>query len=79
MIIGKLIPAGTGFDVYTQKQEALEASAAEDEELLEETAVDFSGALIDDNTDDSILEAIAAAVAAETGNEPLDLPRTRGR
>lgn len=78
VIIGKLIPAGTGFDVYTQKQEALEAPEVEDDELLEETAVDFSGALIDDNTDDSILEAIAAAVAAETGNEQLDLPEADG-
>ena len=73
VIIGKLIPAGTGFDVYTKKQEELEASLVEDEELLEES-MDLSGALIDDNTEDAVLEAIAAAAAAEASKEQLDAP-----
>ncbi len=74
VIIGKLIPAGTGFDVYAKKQEELEASLVEDEELLEETSMDLSGALIDDNTDDAVLEAIAAAAAAEAAKEQLEAP-----
>lgn len=74
VIIGKLIPAGTGFDVYTRKQEELQASLVEDEELLEEASMDLSGALIDDNTDDAVLEAIAAAAAAEAAKEQLDAP-----
>ena len=73
VIIGKLIPAGTGFDVYTKKQEELAASLVEDEEVLEEP-VGFSGALIDDNTDDAVLEAIAAAAAAEATKEQLEMP-----
>jgi DNA-directed RNA polymerase subunit beta' len=73
VIIGKLIPAGTGFGIYTKKQKELEASLVEDEELLEE-AMDLSGALIDDNTDDAVLEAIAAAAAAEAAKEQLDAP-----
>ena len=75
VIIGKLIPAGTGFDIYTKKQEELEASLVEDEELLEES-LDLSGALIDDNTDDAVLEAIAAAAAAEAAKEQLEAPET---
>jgi len=76
VIIGKLIPAGTGFDVYKRHDE-LEAPEADDVEILDE-AVDFSGALIDDNTDDAVLEAIAAAAAAEAAKEPLDIPEVSG-
>ncbi len=36
--------------------------------------MDLSGALIDDNTDDAVLEAIAAAAAAEAAREQLDAP-----
>jgi DNA-directed RNA polymerase subunit beta' len=71
VIIGKLIPAGTGFGVYTRKQEALAEPEAEDDELLDDS-VDFSGALIDDNTDDAVLEAIAQAAAADATKEHLD-------
>lgn len=61
VIIGKLIPAGSGFDIYHEKKHALEeAQRLEEEELL---PVDLSGTLIDDNTDDEILAAIEAAAA----------------
>jgi DNA-directed RNA polymerase subunit beta' len=76
VIIGKLIPAGTGFDVYNRHEE-LETSEADDAELLED-AVDLSGALIDDNTDDAVLEAIAAAAAAEAAKEQIDIPEVTG-
>lgn len=56
VIIGKLIPAGTGFQ-RSRKAAAL-SEAAEAEELPE--PMDLSGTLIDDNTDLEILEAIAA-------------------
>jgi DNA-directed RNA polymerase subunit beta' len=61
VIIGKLIPAGTGFDIYHEKQRALNAPEVVEEEALE--PLDLSGTLIDDNTDDAILAAIAAAAA----------------
>lgn len=66
VIIGKLIPAGTGFKVH--QEEELEALPEE-----EAVAIDLSGPLmIDDNTDPAVLEAIAAAAAAEkTTLEPL--------
>ena len=67
VIIGKLIPAGTGFHLYQKREEEAEAA------LLEEEAVeefDFSGPLmIDDNTDPALLEAIAAAAAAEKAKQ----------
>jgi DNA-directed RNA polymerase subunit beta' len=61
VIIGKLIPAGTGFEAYQRKKE-------EEEERLEaemgEPALDLTTVpLIDDSTDDEILAAIAAAAA----------------
>lgn len=61
VIIGKLIPAGTGFESYMKKDE-------EEPELLEEDVaqgeVDLKSVqLIDDSTDDEILAAIAAAAA----------------
>lgn len=71
VIIGKLIPAGTGFEVHAGKHEALQASFVEEEDLLED-AIDYSGTLIDDNTDDAVLEAIAQAAAAEATREQLD-------
>ena len=77
VIIGKLIPAGTGFGVHANKREELEAPV-EDEEVLED-AVSFSGALIDDNTDDAILEAIAAAAAAEAARDQLEMPAVDGK
>lgn len=63
VIIGKLIPAGTGFYLYQQREAEAEAAALE-EEAVEE--FDFSGPLmIDDNTDPALLDAITAAAAAE--------------
>ncbi|WP_420628235.1 hypothetical protein [Candidatus Leptofilum sp.] len=76
VIIGKLIPAGTGFDAYAEKQEELEAPEVEAEDLLDD-GMDFSGTLmIDDNTDDAVLEAIAQAAAAEAAKEQLEAPET---
>ncbi len=67
VIIGKLIPAGTGFHLYQQREAEAEAAALE-EEAAEE--FDFSGPLmIDDNTDPALLEAIAAAAAAEKAKQ----------
>lgn len=73
VIIGKLIPAGTGFDMHNRPPEELEAGLDEVEEVLEEP-VDYSGALIDDNTEDAVLEAIAAAAAMEATREHMELP-----
>ncbi|MCA9957191.1 MAG: hypothetical protein KC434_20825, partial [Anaerolineales bacterium] len=75
VIIGKLIPAGTGFDAYATKQQELEEGMVEDEEYLED-GVDLSGTLIDDNTDDAVLEAIAQAAAAEATKEQLEAPES---
>ncbi|MGD8585844.1 MAG: DNA-directed RNA polymerase subunit beta', partial [Chloroflexota bacterium] len=63
VIIGKLIPAGTGYKVRQARQAEKEAAEAMAEAELEE--VDLSGLLIDDNTDEELLEKIAAAQAAE--------------
>lgn len=67
VIIGKLIPAGTGFHAYKRHEEehpvALEMH--EHEMLLD--PIDLSSTLIDDNTEDDILAAIAAAAADAKG------------
>ncbi|MGD2076989.1 MAG: DNA-directed RNA polymerase subunit beta', partial [Chloroflexota bacterium] len=63
VIIGKLIPAGTGYKVRQARLAEKEAAEAMAEAELEE--VDLSGLLIDDNTDEEVLEKIAAAQAAE--------------
>ncbi|HET6446358.1 MAG TPA: DNA-directed RNA polymerase subunit beta', partial [candidate division Zixibacteria bacterium] len=60
VIIGKLIPAGTGYHVRVERQaekDAAEALAREEEEL------DLSKLLIDDNTDEDVLERIATQAA----------------
>lgn len=62
VIIGKLIPAGTGYQAYKEKER-------KEQQLLEEQAAEEAAAelttvpLIDDSTDDEILAAIAAAAA----------------
>ncbi len=62
VIIGKLIPAGTGFWQRDPRIKA-ELDLVEDESD-EQIAADLKGtALIDDSTDDKILAAIAAAAA----------------
>ena len=60
VIIGKLIPAGTGYEAL---QEAAKLPEPQDEEVEPaiETAIDLKSTLIDDDTDDDILAAIAAA------------------
>ncbi|MFQ5421767.1 MAG: DNA-directed RNA polymerase subunit beta', partial [Anaerolineae bacterium] len=69
VIIGKLIPAGTGFHAYRQKEKDLEAEIAAAAALAAEAEAMADGSdlrrstLIDDDTDDAILDAIAAAAA----------------
>lgn len=57
VIIGKLIPAGTGFRVADTTPEVVEELEAE------EVATDLGTILIDDNTDEHLLEALTAAKA----------------
>jgi DNA-directed RNA polymerase subunit beta' len=54
VIIGKLIPAGTGFFLPVEEEEV---------EEVEPTEFDPTRMLIDDNTDPAILEALAEAAA----------------
>lgn len=59
VIIGKLIPAGTGFDLHNQPDQEPSDLLEDEEEMAE---FDFSMPLmIDDNTDPAILDALAAA------------------
>ena len=58
VIIGKLIPAGTGF----RKEEPEEVVLEEDENVDE---VELTSVLIDDNTDEDVLAAIAEATKVE--------------
>jgi DNA-directed RNA polymerase subunit beta' len=75
VIIGKLIPAGTGFDV--ESDETPELIGEGEDEFLQ--PIDLSGALIDDDTDDEILAAITAAaelISPDSGSsdeEDMDL------
>ena len=63
VIIGKLIPAGTGYKVRQARiAERIAAEALLEQEVEE---VDLSSLLIDDNTDEEVLEQIAAQAAAE--------------
>jgi DNA-directed RNA polymerase subunit beta' len=59
VIIGKLIPAGTGFPTAEEEEE--EVAEAEEELGLPE---DLSSVLIGDDTDEEILEALTKAKAA---------------
>jgi DNA-directed RNA polymerase subunit beta' len=76
VIIGKLIPAGTGFKARRLREAEKEAAALLAEEAQEELAIDYSTTLIDDNTDERVLEAIAAQAAAEAARieRPLSDP-----
>jgi hypothetical protein len=70
VIIGKLIPAGTGYKLRQDRIAEKEAAAAlAAEEIEEEEEVDFTKLLIDDNTDERILEDALAAQAAEVTKE----------
>lgn len=60
VIIGKLIPAGTGFETEAEEDVVEEM----DEELMLEE-IDYSSLLIDDNTDEAVLEALMAAAKQE--------------
>jgi DNA-directed RNA polymerase subunit beta' len=72
VIIGKLIPAGSGFHAYRQKE--ADALAAEERAALDEfDPAKLTSTLIDDNTDEEVLEAIAAAKAAELVKERMAL------
>ena len=62
VIIGKLIPAGTGYETRLRKEEAKRLEAEKPEIDM---ATVTSSLLIDDNTDESVLEAMISA-AAET-------------
>jgi DNA-directed RNA polymerase subunit beta' len=74
VIIGKLIPAGTGYKLRQDRIAEKEAAELLAEEIAEEEEVDFANLLIDDNTDESILENALAAQAAEATKaaEPTD-------
>jgi DNA-directed RNA polymerase subunit beta' len=60
VIIGKLIPAGTGYEARLRREEELRLEAEKPEIDL---ATVTTSLLIDDNTDDSLLEAMIAAAA----------------
>ncbi len=59
VIIGKLIPAGTGYGLDQVEPEVEELAEGDDVEAV----IDLKTTLIDDDTDDEILAAIAAAAA----------------
>jgi DNA-directed RNA polymerase subunit beta' len=69
VIIGKLIPAGTGYKIRQDRIAEREAAEALMEQEVEE--VDLSSLLIDDNTDEEVLERIAAQAAAEAAKSVL--------
>ncbi len=62
VIIGKLIPAGTGYDERKRYEESKRIAAEQPEIDLASVTTSL---LIDDNTDESVLEAMITA-AAET-------------
>jgi len=70
VIIGKLIPAGTGF---LARQARIAEKAAAEALILEEQQqeVDLSSLLIDDNTDEEVLDRIAAQAAIEAAKTSL--------
>lgn len=63
VIIGKLIPAGTGYKVRQERIAEKKAAELLLEQEVEE--INLSALLIDDNTDEALLEKIAAQAAAE--------------
>ncbi len=69
VIIGKLIPAGTGFQLPSDEEDI--------EALLDEPEIDLervtTSTLIDDNTDLSVLEAMIAAAADRKSSELEDV------
>ena len=65
VIIGKLIPAGTGFKIQTEVVEGLE----EPKEQPANVEINPSKMLVDDNTDLAILDALTEAMAAKKSGE----------
>jgi DNA-directed RNA polymerase subunit beta' len=63
VIIGKLIPAGTGYKARQERIAEKEAAAAL--AAVEQEEVDVTNLLIDDNTDPDILERITSQSATE--------------
>jgi DNA-directed RNA polymerase subunit beta' len=63
VIIGKLIPAGTGYLAYRDRDEEMEELEGMEDALAETADIDLKTALIDDSIDDDMLAAISAAVA----------------
>ncbi len=72
VIIGKLIPAGTGYDVRQERIAEKEAAEALAEKEVEE--LDITSLLIDDNTDEDVLDRIAAQAAVEAAKIVLPEP-----
>jgi DNA-directed RNA polymerase subunit beta' len=64
VIIGKLIPAGSGFKVHVDEDEDDYPIFEQD---LEPVAFNPSKMLVDDNTDPAVLDALAEALAAKKG------------
>jgi DNA-directed RNA polymerase subunit beta' len=66
VIIGKLIPAGTGYEFRVRKEEEKRLEAEKPEIDM---ATVTSSLLIDDNTDESVLEAMISAAAESRAKE----------
>ena len=63
VIIGKLIPAGTGFDQHDEAEAEPEPTELPEVDEEAPMAIDLTTTLIDDDTDEEVLAAIAAAAA----------------
>ena len=70
VIIGKLIPAGTGFEARLAKERELEAQIEAPEPV--DAAKMTSSPLIDDNTAEDLLEAIVAAAVTSAQKPALE-------
>ena len=70
VIIGKLIPAGTGFEARLAKERELEAQIEAPEPV--DVAKMTSSPLIDDNTAEDLLEAIVAAAVTSAQKPALE-------
>ena len=73
VIIGKLIPAGSGYDTRQKRIAEKEAAEALAEQEAEEL-LDITSLLIDDNTDEEVLDRIAAQAAVEAAKIVLTEP-----
>jgi DNA-directed RNA polymerase subunit beta' len=66
VIIGKLIPAGTGFKIQPEVQEE---ELEEEGEQPANVEINPSKMLVDDNTDPAVLDALTEAMAAKKSGE----------